>query len=83
MYGVVQGVGYRAFTQSVAGRLGLYGYVRNCPDGSVEVIAEGEDAPLKQLLEALWRGPIGARVQHVETSYTDATGEYTHFEIRR
>lgn len=82
VYGVVQGVGYRAFVLSEARRLGLYGYVRNCSDGSVEVVAEGDEPSLQILLSALQRGPYGARVDYVESVFSAATGEFTGFSIR-
>ena len=83
IYGVVQGVGFRVFAQSEARRLALSGYVRNCADGSVEAVAEGDDALLEEFLASLHRGPFGARVDRVETSYTAATGEFNDFVIRR
>lgn len=82
VYGSVQGVGYRAFAQRTAKQLGLTGYARNCADGTVEVVAEGESALLLQFLERLQRGPSGARVKEVETTLANATGEYIDFEIR-
>ncbi|RMH09474.1 MAG: acylphosphatase [Armatimonadetes bacterium] len=82
IYGIVQGVGFRAFVLSEARRLGLYGYVRNCADGSVEVVAEGGEPSLRALLDALQSGPPGARVDHVETTFSVATGEFTGFSIR-
>jgi acylphosphatase len=82
VYGVVQGVGFRAFVLSEARRLGLYGYVRNCSDGSVEVVAEGNEPNLQSLLSALQRGPYGARVDSVESAFSVATGEFTGFSIR-
>lgn len=82
VFGLVQGVGYRAFAQRAAQQLGLSGFVRNCADGTVEVVAEGEPTQLMQFVAILQRGPVGARVSHVETTYTSATGEYTDFEIR-
>lgn len=83
VYGVVQGVGFRMFAQSEARRLGLSGYVCNCADGSVEAVAEGEEAMLERFLESLRRGPFGARVDRVESSYSAATGEFDGFTIRR
>lgn len=82
VFGLVQGVGYRAFAQRAAQQLGLSGFVRNCADGTVEVVAEGEPTQLVQFVAILQRGPAGARVSHVETTYTSATEEYTDFEIR-
>jgi acylphosphatase len=83
VHGFVQGVGYRVFAQSAAQRLGLCGYVRNCMDGSVEVVAEGDEHRLHEFLHALRRGPLGARVQRVDTEYAKATREWDAFTIRR
>ncbi|GIV06527.1 MAG: acylphosphatase [Fimbriimonadales bacterium] len=82
IYGIVQGVGFRAFVLSEARRLGLYGYVRNCADGSVKVVAEGEEPHLRTLIAALQRGPYGARVDQVEVTFSEATGEFLGFTIR-
>lgn len=83
VHGYVQGVGYRFFAQSEAQRLGLCGYVRNCMDGTVEVVAEGEEDALQEFLHALYRGPAGARVQRVDADYAEATREWNAFTIRR
>jgi acylphosphatase len=64
--GLVQGVGFRWFVSRHAKRLGLRGLARNLRDGSVEVIAEGPEAALAELEQALQRGPAGARVSGVE-----------------
>ena len=56
--GRVQGVGYRAYVEHVAGKLGLQGYVRNRHDGRVEVFAMGSPEALGQLRVALERGPM-------------------------
>ena len=64
--GRVQGVFFRASTQEEARRLGLTGYARNQPDGSVEVVAVGSPAALDQLEEWLAEGPRMARVDRVE-----------------
>ena len=60
--GIVQGVGFRWFVREKARRLGLSGWVRNLPDGSVEVVAAGDDGQLDLLKEELRRGPPGAVV---------------------
>ncbi len=64
--GIVQGVGFRAFVYQEARALGLTGFVRNCADGSVEVLACGPAPARERLLAALWRGPAGARVAAVD-----------------
>ena len=63
--GIVQGVGFRYFTQDEAERLHLSGYVRNLRDGRVEVYATGSPENLARLRTILERGPRGAMVQHV------------------
>lgn len=79
--GRVQGVYYRASARREAEALGLTGWVRNLPDGRVELVAMGSEHALRQLQDWLWRGPSDARV-------TDVTRERTEhpplprFEIR-
>jgi acylphosphatase len=80
--GRVQGVGFRYFTQDIASREGLSGWVRNLPDGRVEVVAEGDERSLERLEAALWRGPSHARVDHVEVESTVPTGQHTGFIVR-
>ncbi|MEO5811268.1 MAG: acylphosphatase [Rhodanobacter sp.] len=63
--GRVQGVFYRASTRQRALELGLVGYARNQPDGSVEVVASGADAALAALQTWLQQGPPAAQVEHV------------------
>jgi acylphosphatase len=63
--GRVQGVGYRFFAARAARELGLSGWVRNLPDGSVEALAEGGEEPLARFLERLRRGPLSSRVDSV------------------
>jgi acylphosphatase len=60
--GRVQGVGYRYFVMREAETLGVAGFARNCPDGSVEVVAEGPDEALSALESRLREGPTFARV---------------------
>jgi acylphosphatase len=66
--GRVQGVGYRAFVQEQAMRLGLGGWVRNRRDGSVESLIAGEDAAVDTLTALLRKGPPGARVSGIDAS---------------
>ena len=74
VHGQVQGVGYRFYVRRQAAALGVRGYVRNLPDGSVEVVAEGERPVLEQLLRALERGPTGAVVERVDVRWEPAEG---------
>jgi acylphosphatase len=83
VYGIVQGVFFRAFVQRQATRLGLSGYVRNLPAGdAVEVHAEGEKKQLEKLIIYLKAGPPGAGVEKVETVWSEYTGSYSRFSIR-
>ncbi len=80
--GRVQGVNFRSFAHTRARFLRLTGYVRNLADGrSVEVVAEGPRADLEQLVEYLHQGPRSARVEAVETAWSEARGAYRHFGV--
>ena len=81
--GRVQGVFFRATTQERAQSLGVSGWVRNRPDGSVHVVAEGEKDDLQQLLRFLQDGPPQANVANVESQWLDATGEFDEFVVER
>ena len=80
--GRVQGVCFRMCTVATARRLGLAGWVRNRPDGSVEITAEGEETALRQLADWCGEGPSYARVTDARVSYADALGEFSEFAIR-
>jgi len=80
--GLVQGVGYRASTAHEARALGLAGWVRNLPDGAVELEVEGPVDDVAALLAWCDRGPPAARVKHVAVTECAPTGE-TGFEVRR
>jgi acylphosphatase len=71
----VQGVGFRYQARSRAQSLGLAGFVRNLPDGSVEAAFEGEDERVESMVEWSRHGPPGARVDDVEVSWERSTGE--------
>ncbi len=81
VYGRVQGVSFRFYTRDTAVNLGLTGWVANCYDGSVEVVAEGPRAQLDRLLDFLRQGPSMAHVDQVQFDYLPATREFTHFTI--
>lgn len=80
--GTVQGVGYRYFVVRHARRLGLTGFVRNLPDGSVEVVAEGGVDALKELVPLLESGPSGAAVERVEARWAGSAQGYDTFELK-
>jgi len=80
--GRVQEVGFREFVRQEASARGLTGYVRNGDDGgTVEVVAEGDEAALIALLDALSEGPRFARVAHVDFTWSDASGAFARFSV--
>lgn len=79
--GRVQGVFYRANTEKVAQGLGLTGWVRNCPDGAVEIHAEGEKSRLEELIEWCRRGPALASVSGIDLDWVPPEG-HSSFRIR-
>lgn len=66
VHGTVQGVFYRASAEQEARRLGVAGWVRNLPDGSVELLVEGDDAAVDRMLAWAGRGPSRAEVTRVD-----------------
>jgi acylphosphatase len=81
--GRVQGVGFRWFVRERAQALGLAGWVRNEPDGTVRVVAEGPPAALDALAAALRAGPPGAVVRDLHASRGAATGTFDGFGVDR
>ncbi len=81
--GDVQGVGYRFFAQRAAARHQVLGHVRNCADGSVEVIAEGAANEVEEFKNDLVTGPQWSRVDRVEEISLDPTGSFASFRIER
>lgn len=81
--GRVQGVGFRWWTRQAAHELGLAGWVRNRPDGTVEVWAQGPTEGLRRFGRRLWEGPASARVEEVGEEEVAETPEVEGFRIRR
>jgi acylphosphatase len=81
--GLVQGVFFRREVTDLARRLGITGWVRNLPDGKVEVLAEGERARLDDLIRFCHIGPRGAIVRKVEVEWSDYLGEFRGFRITK
>ncbi|HKY27381.1 MAG TPA: acylphosphatase [Pyrinomonadaceae bacterium] len=81
--GDVQGVGYRFFAQRAAARHQIVGYVRNCPDGTVEALAEGPANSVEAFKQDLATGPQWAVVDQLEEINLDPTGVYSAFRIER
>jgi acylphosphatase len=81
--GRVQGVYFRASTVAQARRLSVTGWVKNCRDGSVEAVAEGEPAEIEELIAWCRQGPPGAHVTLVEVRYESSQDEFHGFSIKR
>lgn len=81
--GRVQGVGFRYHTQAKASSLGLTGWVKNLPDGAVEIVAEGPKSALEKLLEWTHHGPPAASVTEVRARWFPALGEMSDFRIQK
>ncbi len=79
--GRVQGVAYRYFAQRSALSLSISGWVRNLPDGRVEVLAEGEKADLEGFAERLREGPRMALVEELDLRWEEPAGETGGFRI--
>ena len=80
--GRVQGVGYRYFTQEAAMLEGLSGWVRNLPDGSVEIFAEGDAEAVERFSHRLAQGPPLSRVKSVSTDEETPSGRGGPFTVR-
>lgn len=79
--GRVQGVSFRAYARDEARRLGLVGWVRNLPDGSVEAVAEGPRTVLDRFVAWCQTGSPRAEVEHVDARFTAPTGETATFDV--
>lgn len=81
--GRVQGVGFRAFTQSLAEEMSLIGWVRNLSDGRVEVLIRGPETTLEQFESRLRQGPAHGRVDFIEALEIQLHEQLKAFEVRR
>lgn len=80
--GRVQGVFFRANTADKAYSLSLTGWVRNCPDGSVEAVFEGKKEAVEKIISWCHKGPPGAFVRNVDVEWEEPTGEFKKFSIK-
>jgi acylphosphatase len=80
--GKVQGVFFRASAMEQAGALGIRGFVRNEPDGSVYIEAEGEEIMLEQFIEWCWQGPPRARIDKLDV-VEGVMRNFEGFEVKR
>ena len=80
--GEVRGRGYRYSSRQEAVKRGLTGYVRNLPNGSVELVAEGEEQDLKDFVDWCYTGVGSAMVRRIDIRWSDSTSEFSDFLIR-
>lgn len=81
IHGDVQGVLYRSNTRKKASELGLKGYVKNLPNGAVEVVAEGSENKLNELIEFCRNSPGYSNVTNVKIKEEKPTNEFNSFEV--
>jgi acylphosphatase len=80
--GIVQGVFFRANTRDFANQVGVFGWVKNLPDGSVEALFEGEKEKIEELMELCKTKQPIAHVSDADVTWEEYKGEFSAFEIR-
>lgn len=80
--GRVQGVYFRLFTQNKAKHFAVKGSARNLPDGRVEIIAEAENINIEKFIQWCRKGPVTARVDHIDIAELESDGTLTSFDIK-
>jgi len=80
--GFVQGVYFRAYARKEAQKQGLYGWVRNRADGTVEAVVEGQESAVQAFIAWCHRGPPSAHVADVQVTWEPYRGEFDTFTIR-
>lgn len=78
--GFVQGVGFRQFVKNKALKRGLFGWVRNLPDGRVEALLQGDKTNIETVIMLCRKGPFTASVENVEVLWEDSDTQYSSFE---
>ena len=80
VYGLVQGVFFRYTTRKIARKLGLTGIVKNLPDGSVYIEAEGPEDKLTELIKFAKKGPKSANVESIDYEYKEVQNKHKGFD---
>ena len=80
--GSVQGVFFRSFTKDTADSLNITGYAKNLSDGSVEIIAEGEEKDILMLIDACRHGTEHSHISRCETTWSESKREFDDFSIQ-
>ena len=81
IYGLVQGVFFRHSARQLAQELGLVGWIRNAPNGSVEAHAQGSKPNLEKFVTWCGKGPPEAKVEKVEIDWRKNLGDFEQFEV--
>ncbi|MFH1201325.1 MAG: acylphosphatase [Candidatus Omnitrophota bacterium] len=79
--GRVQGVGFRFTVEHIARQINVVGWVKNLPDGKVEVLAQGSDEDLKDLLSEI-KAELSSYIKNEDVSWSDVTEEFKNFRIK-
>lgn len=80
--GLVQGVGFRWTTQMIAQELGITGTVKNNPDGSVSIVAQGEELPLEHFIKKIKASPsVAGHVDHVDLNTISNAEKFIRFSV--
>ncbi|MDH5541845.1 MAG: acylphosphatase [Nitrospinota bacterium] len=82
VHGIVQGVFFRSTTAETGLSLGLTGWAKNLPDGTVEIVAEGEKSKLEKLVAWCKKGPPSARVTSVDARWEEPGNGFETFSVR-
>lgn len=77
--GNVQGVGYRYFVRSNANKLGLTGWVRNAEDGGVEVVFQGDEKAIEEMIALCRKGPMLSEVEHIGFEWEEGEERFSDF----
>ena len=80
--GRVQGVCFRYYTQDIAQNLEINGWIKNCWDSKVEIVMEGEEEKVEQLINWCYQGPGSAIVEKIDIEWEKYKGEFKAFSIR-
>ena len=82
VHGMVQGVGFRYYVQRRATSIGVKGWIRNMPDGTVATVAEGSEMELNEFLYMLRKGPSFSHVTKVDVVWGEYQGNFRSFDVK-
>lgn len=80
--GRVQGVAFRYYARNIASQLGVGGWIKNLPDGKVELLVEGSKNSVEEMVEWCKRGPRMAEVEDIEVDWLPYSGKYNEFQLK-